>query len=73
MTAMRAVPEQIYDVRISTENARWEVAIVDASGMPVSVKACRDGAEARTYASTVRQHLYWLSPDTFRSYYRIEA
>jgi hypothetical protein len=73
MTAMRAVPEHPYDVRISNEHAVWEVAIVDASGTTVSVKACRDGAEARTYASTVRQHLYWLSPDTFRSYYRIEA
>jgi hypothetical protein len=31
------------------------------------------GGEARTYASTVRQHIFWLSPEKFREYYRIEA
>jgi hypothetical protein len=62
-----------FDVRISNEDAAWQVAIVDPSGVEVSVRACRDGAEARTYASTVRQHIYWLSPDTFRAYYRIGA
>jgi hypothetical protein len=40
-------------------------------GEVVSERACHDGAEARTYASTVRQHIFWLSPEKFREYYRI--
>jgi hypothetical protein len=68
---MQVVPENRYGVRIWNEGAVWEVAIVDPAGTPVSVRPCRDGAEARTYASTVRQHLSWLSPETFRAYYRI--
>ena len=28
-------------------------------------------SEARIFASTVRQHLYWLSAERFRQYYRI--
>ena len=49
----------------------WRVAILDP-GARSSERACHDGAEARTYASTVRQHIYWLSPQKFREYYRIE-
>jgi hypothetical protein len=37
----------------------------------VSARACRDEVEARTYASTVRQHIEWLSEETFRSYYAL--
>jgi hypothetical protein len=51
----------------------WSVAIVDPGGLEVSVRACRDEAEARTYASTVRQHAYWLSEEAFRAYYRLDA
>ncbi len=45
--------------------------IVDASGAVLGERACRDHLEARTYASTVRQHIYWLSPERFREYYRL--
>jgi hypothetical protein len=31
-----------------------------------------DEAEARTFASTVQQHIYWLSPEKFREYYRLD-
>jgi hypothetical protein len=68
---MAGVSENGFDVQISNEDAAWRVTIVDPSGAEVSVRTCNDGAEARTYASTVRQHIYWLSPDTFRAYYRI--
>jgi hypothetical protein len=34
-------------------------------------RKCTDGSEARTFASTVRQHVYWLSSGTFREHYRI--
>jgi hypothetical protein len=46
--------------------------ILSPQGDVVAERACSDGAEARTYASTVRQHIYWLSPEKFREYYRIE-
>jgi hypothetical protein len=70
---MAEASENGFDVRISGVGEAWKVAIVDPSGAEVSVRVCNDGAEARTYASTVRQHIYWLSPDTFRAYYRIGA
>jgi hypothetical protein len=49
----------------------WRVAIVDPDGVEVATRACRDEVEARTYASTVRQHVEWLSEPLFRSYYRL--
>lgn len=60
-----------YAVELRDGDEGWRVAIVAADGEVVSERACRDGAEARTYASTVRQHLYWLSEEKFREYYRI--
>jgi hypothetical protein len=53
------------------EQGSWRVAIVDPSGIVVADRACRDHLEARTYASTVRQHIYWLSAERFREYYRL--
>ncbi len=51
----------------------WRVTIVGPDGGMLSERACRDGAEARTYASTVRQHIYWLSEEKLRSYYGAEG
>ena len=62
-----------FDVEIRGDEGSWRVAILDDGGAVVSERACHDGAEARTYASTVRQHIYWLSPQKFREYYRIET
>lgn len=59
------------DVRRTPEG--WNVAIVDPGGADVSFRPCRDEVEARTYASTVRQHAYWLSERTFRQYYRLSG
>jgi len=47
------------------------VTIVDPAGEGVSSRACRDEVEARTFASTVRQHIEWLSEPTFRAYYAL--
>jgi hypothetical protein len=47
------------------------VAIVDPAGREASLRACRDETEARTFASTVRQHAGWLSEERFREIYRI--
>lgn len=63
--------ENGFGVELREDPGGWRVAIVDAAGAVLSERACRDHLEARTYASTVRQHIYWLSPDRFREYYRL--
>jgi len=60
-----------YAVRVDRRDGGWSVRILDPGGTQVSVRACADEAEARTYASTVRQHVYWLSEERFRQYYRL--
>lgn len=60
-----------YAVEVRRGDEGWTVAIVDPSGRDASLRACQDEAEALTYASTVRQHIYWLSEDTLREYYRL--
>jgi len=60
-----------FDVEVRGGEGTWRVAIIDPDGEVVAERACHDGAEARTYASTVRQHIFWLSPEKFREYYRI--
>jgi hypothetical protein len=67
-----AQADNAFAVQVLESPAGWRVAIVDADGDVVSERACRDHVEARTYASTVRQHIYWLSAEKFREYYRIE-
>lgn len=49
----------------------WEVQIVDPDGVVVWARPCQGEPEARIFASTVRQHIYWLSPAKFREYYRL--
>jgi hypothetical protein len=49
----------------------WSVAILDPQGREVAVRACRDETEARTFSSTVRQHIAWLSEARFREIYRL--
>jgi hypothetical protein len=63
--------ENRFGVEMHDGATGWRVAIVDADGAVVAERACRDQTEARTYASTVRQHIYWLSPERFRAYYRL--
>jgi hypothetical protein len=65
------VDDRPFRVELREEGSAWVVEILDPSGAAVSTRACRDHPEARTYASTVRQHLYWLSPERFREYYRL--
>ena len=63
-------PADRYAVDVRSVDGGWSVAIVE-DGADASVRACRDEDEARTYASTVRQHLAWLSPQKFREYDRL--
>ena len=72
---MTAVPEvearNGYSVRVREGKGSWSVAIVDPQGREVAVRACRDETEARTFASTVGQHIAWLSEPRFREIYRL--
>jgi hypothetical protein len=60
-------------VDVRQVDGRWSVAILGPDGRELSTRACRDETEAWTYASTVRQHVYWLSDERFREYYRLGA
>jgi hypothetical protein len=60
-----------YSVRVREAKVSWSVAIVDPKGREVSVRACRDETEAGMFASTVRQHIAWLSEPRFREIYRL--
>ncbi len=62
-----------YSVRVNQWNAGWGVEIVDLSGNAAFRRSCADEAEARTFASTVQQHIYWLSPAKFAQYYRLKG
>jgi hypothetical protein len=53
------------------QGTRWSVAIFDPEGREIALRACRDETEARTFASTVRQHIAWLSEARFREIYRL--
>ena len=53
------------------QGVRWSVAILDPEGREIALRACRDETEARTFASTVRQHIAWLSEARFREIYRL--
>ncbi|MCA1726281.1 MAG: hypothetical protein LC722_01080 [Actinobacteria bacterium] len=59
-----------YTVHVSDQGG-WTVQIHDPSGQAVHERACGDETEARTYASTIQQHVYWLSEEKFRSYYKL--
>ncbi len=53
------------------QGMEWSVSILDPEGREVAVRACRDETEALTFASTVRQHIAWLSEARFREIYRL--
>lgn len=63
--------ENGYAVEVHSAETGWRVAIVGPGGAVLSERSCADQVEARTFASTVRQHIYWLSPEKFREYYRV--
>ncbi|HEX9891263.1 MAG TPA: hypothetical protein VGB28_04320 [Actinomycetota bacterium] len=60
-----------YRVGMEESASGWTVHIVAPDGHGVFQRACADEVEARTFASTVRQHIGWLSPEKFRQYYRL--
>jgi hypothetical protein len=60
-----------YSVRAAVSGGGWEVVILDAQGTIAYTRVCSDETEARTFASTVQQHIYWLSAEKFAEYYRL--
>jgi hypothetical protein len=72
-SASASASPNAFTVEIRRGEDGWSVAIVDPAGVDASVRACADEVEAHTYASTVRQHAYWLSEEQFRRYYRLLA
>ena len=73
---MTAAPEveagNGYSVRVARgRRGRGASRSSTREGREVSVRACRDETEAATFASTVRQHIAWLSEPRFREIYRL--
>jgi len=62
-----------YRIDVDRGSKGWEVRILDRKGRPAFVRPCAGETEARTFASTVIQHLGWLSIEKFREYYRLPA
>ena len=67
----RVTAENNYRVVLEEATRGWRVVIQDPEGNAVSKRTCRDETEARTFASSVRQHIYWLSEPRFRDYYQL--
>ncbi len=74
MSGNETVPatEQVNRYSVAVDDADgWAVRILDPEGETAFRRACADETEARTFASTVEQHRYWLTEEKFRSYYKI--
>jgi hypothetical protein len=59
-----------YSVRVEDAGG-WRVVIADGAGRAVFERPGATEKEARAFASTVEQHLGWLSEEKFRRYYRL--
>lgn len=62
-----------YKVELHEGELGWEVRILDPVRSVVWVRSCTGEADGRTLASTVQQHVYWLSPGKFREYYKLDS
>jgi len=62
-----------FGVELHEGELGWEVHILDPAGAVAWTRSCGNVTEARTLASTIRQHIYWLSPGKFREYYKISG
>ncbi len=68
----REAPINHYTVRVNQVASGWDVQILRPDGAVASSRSCSSEPEARTFASTVEQHIYWLSPAKFEEYYRLQ-
>lgn len=60
-----------WEVLVERQDGVWRAVLLDRSGAEVLERACESEEEARLFASTVEQHLAWLSEPRFREYYRL--
>jgi hypothetical protein len=60
-----------WEVLIERRDGTWRAVLLDPSGAEVLDRPCGSEEEARLFASTVEQHLGWLSEARFREYYRL--
>jgi hypothetical protein len=60
-----------FHVQVREADGDWHVLILDPAGQPAWSRAYSDPVQAETLASTVRQHVYWLSREKFREYYKL--
>ena len=65
-------PTHGYRVRVNRGASGWDVLILRPGGAVAFSRSCASEVEARTFASTVEQHIYWLSPAKFEEYYRLQ-
>ncbi len=61
-----------FRVRVSEGPGGWTVEILRPEGAVAYRRSCSNEVEARTFASTVQQHIHWLSPEKFQDYYRLQ-
>lgn len=60
-----------WEVRVEAAGDAWRAMLVDDAGMVLLERAFETEERARLFASTVEQHMGWLSEDRFRQYYRL--
>ena len=60
-----------YGVRVERDDEGWRAVITGPDGKEALERRFEGEEEARLYASTVEQHLGWLSEARFRQYYRL--
>ena len=60
-----------YRARAERSEQGWRVVILDPDGAEVFARPFPGEEQALAFASTVDQHVTWLSEGTFRRYYRL--
>jgi len=60
-----------YGVRIERDDEGWRAVITGPDGEEALERRFEAEDEAQLFASTVEQHLGWLSVARFREYYRL--
>ncbi len=60
-----------YGVRVERDDEGWRAVITGPEGEEALERPFEAEDQARLFASTVEQHLGWLSEARFRQYYRL--
>ena len=61
-----------FRVQVLHVDRDWEVRILEPTGSSIWSRSHADAEQAETLASTIRQHVSWLSPAKFREYYKLD-